>query len=237
MGNYVLEPPLPFQFSKSNFVVLGQIRTVSSVISFLPLPPAAQALKWLLENITARWSHEMLRPIKLPRATGISCPVGQDAHPCTGISPFCRPVSPFSPCVLPRYEPPKLISASSLPFPAALTPTAGLGLHLTSKSWAPCGGAGPEDGQWGWGFCHWPCEEPLATKGHRPQGDWWREEGPSPEPPLLGRVQVAELCRPHVCHWPHLHLRGQGNQPRQRVVSSSGLEPTLGFNEQLATPN
>lgn len=62
IGNSVFELPLPFQFSKSNFIVLGQIRTVSSVISFLPVLPAAQALKWLLKNIITRWNHKRWGP-------------------------------------------------------------------------------------------------------------------------------------------------------------------------------
>jgi len=45
VGNSVFELPLPFQFSKSSFAVFGQIGTVSSVISFLPVPPVLQALK------------------------------------------------------------------------------------------------------------------------------------------------------------------------------------------------
>lgn len=89
---------------------------------------------------------------------------GQHAHPRTGISPFCRPASLFSPCALARCEPPKLNFGLQLPFPAALTLTARLGLHLPGKRWTPCGGtAGPEEGRWSWGFCCCPCEETLTT--------------------------------------------------------------------------
>lgn len=154
MGNNVFESSLPFQCSNSNFIVLGQMRTVSSVISFLPVPPVVQALKWLLKNITAHWNHKMIKHIKLLRAICTSW-TAHTAH--KGISPFCCPVSPFSHVSRPGRCHINLFQAPAcpwvLPWPLGLAST---------------GNAGPEEGQWGWKF-HCYLKGALDPKGFMAQ--------------------------------------------------------------------
>lgn len=84
--------------------MLRQIRRVSSVISFLPVPPAVWALKRLFKpslqtKITPAKIRQTLRPAELPHAISISCPAGQQTGtiPSGRAQPFWGPFFPSLP--------------------------------------------------------------------------------------------------------------------------------------------